>query len=163
METNRLIYDNGCIELYWCVNKKCQKQTSSHSCTELGKTQFFPVSIVNYLTRSSRPEVFCKKGILRNFAKFTGKNLRQCLFNKVAGLSFPQTDNFHFEGTLLRGNFLAGKSSEISVFHAVIVLSFWFSCIGSSNTFNTSLLLEFFFKILAVFHKSWLYSLSSLD
>ena len=30
--------------------------------------------------RSSRPEVFCKKGILRNFAKFTGKHLCQSLF-----------------------------------------------------------------------------------
>ena len=29
--------------------------------------------------RSSRPEVFCKKGVLRNFAKFTGKHLRQSL------------------------------------------------------------------------------------
>ena len=37
--------------------------------------------------RSSRPEVFCKKGVLRNFAKFTGKHLCQSLFlNKVAGL-----------------------------------------------------------------------------
>ena len=36
--------------------------------------------------RSSRPEVFCEKGILRNFAKFTGKHLFQSLFfNKVAG------------------------------------------------------------------------------
>ena len=36
----------------------------------------------------SRPEVFCKKGALRNFAKFTGKHLCQSLsFNKVAGLS----------------------------------------------------------------------------
>ena len=36
---------------------------------------------------SSRPEVFCKKGVLRNFTKFTGKHLRQSLFfNKVAGL-----------------------------------------------------------------------------
>ena len=36
--------------------------------------------------RSTRPEVFCKKGFLRNFAKFTGKNLCQSLFfNKVAG------------------------------------------------------------------------------
>ena len=36
--------------------------------------------------RSSRPEVFCKKGVLRNFAKFTGKHLCQSLFfNKVAG------------------------------------------------------------------------------
>ena len=39
--------------------------------------------------RSSHPEEFCKKGILRNFAKFTGKNLSQSLFfNKVAGLRF---------------------------------------------------------------------------
>ena len=37
--------------------------------------------------RSSRPEVFCKKGVLRNFAKFTGKHLCQSLFfNKVTGL-----------------------------------------------------------------------------
>ena len=36
--------------------------------------------------RSSRPEVFCKKGVLGNFAKFTGKHLCQSLFfNKVAG------------------------------------------------------------------------------
>ena len=31
--------------------------------------------------------MFCKKGVLRNFAKFTGKHLCQSLFfNKVAGL-----------------------------------------------------------------------------
>ena len=36
---------------------------------------------------SSRPEVFCKKGVLRNFAKFIGKHLCQSLFfNQVAGL-----------------------------------------------------------------------------
>ena len=36
--------------------------------------------------RSSCPEVFCKKDVLRNFAKFTGKHLCQSLyFNKVAG------------------------------------------------------------------------------
>ena len=36
--------------------------------------------------RSSRPDVFCEKFGLRNFAKFTGKHLRQSLFfNKVAG------------------------------------------------------------------------------
>ena len=38
--------------------------------------------------RSSLPEVFYRKGVLRNFAKFTGKHLCQSLlFNKVAGLS----------------------------------------------------------------------------
>ena len=37
--------------------------------------------------RSSRPDVFCKKGVLRDFAKSTGKHLCQSLFfNKVAGL-----------------------------------------------------------------------------
>ena len=35
----------------------------------------------------SRPEVFCEKGVVRNFAKFTGKHLCQAFFfNKVAGL-----------------------------------------------------------------------------
>ena len=37
--------------------------------------------------RSSRQEVSCEKGVLRNFAKFTGKYLWQSLFLiKVAGL-----------------------------------------------------------------------------
>ena len=37
--------------------------------------------------RSSHPEVFCKKGVLRNFAKLIGKYLCQSFFfNKVAGL-----------------------------------------------------------------------------
>ena len=37
--------------------------------------------------RSSRPDVFCKKGVLKNFVKFTGKHLCQALFfSKVAGL-----------------------------------------------------------------------------
>ena len=36
--------------------------------------------------RSSRPEVFCEKDVLKNFAKFTGKHLCQSpFFNKVAG------------------------------------------------------------------------------
>ena len=39
------------------------------------------------VSRSSRPEVFCKKGVLRNFAKITVKHPCQSLFfNKVAGL-----------------------------------------------------------------------------
>ena len=37
--------------------------------------------------RSNCPEVFCKKGVLRSYAKFTGKYLYQSLFfNKVAGM-----------------------------------------------------------------------------
>ena len=41
--------------------------------------------------RSSRPEVFCRKGVLRNFTKLTGKHLCQSPFlKKVAGL-WPAT------------------------------------------------------------------------
>ena len=44
------------------------------------------------MVRSSRPEVFCKKGVLRNFTKFTGKHLWQSpFFNKVAGLRLRLT------------------------------------------------------------------------
>ena len=47
----------------------------------------FAYSFIVENIRSSRPEVFCKKGVLRNFAKFTGKHLCQSLFyNKVAAL-----------------------------------------------------------------------------
>ena len=41
------------------------------------------------LKKKQPPEVFCKNGVLRNFAKFTGKHLYHSLFfNKVAGLFF---------------------------------------------------------------------------
>ena len=41
----------------------------------------------DHRARSSRPGVFCKKGVLRNFAKFTGKHLCWSLFfNKVPRL-----------------------------------------------------------------------------
>ena len=45
------------------------------------------VGLHDCCNRSSRSEVFCQKGVLRNFAKFTGKDLCQSLFfNKVKGL-----------------------------------------------------------------------------
>ena len=38
-------------------------------------------------SRSSRPELFCKKDLLRNFAKFIGKHLcKSLVFNKIADL-----------------------------------------------------------------------------
>ena len=41
---------------------------------------------VNYCFRCSHLEVFCRKGVLRNFAKFTGNHLRQTLFLRPATL-----------------------------------------------------------------------------
>ena len=51
-----------------------------------------PLWLINkqnaFRDRSNSPEVFCKKGVLRNFAKFTGKHVCQSFFfSKVAGLS----------------------------------------------------------------------------
>ena len=44
-------------------------------------------TIIFSTIRSSLQEAFCKKGVLRNFAKFTGKHLCQSLiFKKVADL-----------------------------------------------------------------------------
>ena len=54
--------------------------------------------------RSSHPVVFCKKAVLRNSAKFTGKHLCQNLFlNKVAGHLFYRTSPDHcFSGLNLQ-------------------------------------------------------------
>ena len=42
---------------------------------------------ISTICRSSCQEVFCKKGVLKNFAKFMGKQLCRCLFfNKLAGM-----------------------------------------------------------------------------
>ena len=44
--------------------------------------------IENYFYKSNRQEVFCKKGLLRNFAKLTGKHLCQaCNFIKTETLA----------------------------------------------------------------------------
>ena len=57
--------------------------------------------------RSSRLEVFCKKVVLWNFAKFTGKHLCQTLFfNKVGGLRLATSLKHTFSCEFLR-NFKA--------------------------------------------------------
>ena len=54
--------------------------------------------VLNFLIpthRSSRPEVFCKKGVLKNFANVTGKYL--CWSNKVSFLKEIPTQVFSSE------------------------------------------------------------------
>ena len=57
---------------------------ASHALIE----EAFKISVTNSIKiRSSRPEVFCKKDVLSNFTKFTGKHLYQSLlFNRPATL-----------------------------------------------------------------------------
>ena len=59
------------------------------NCCETRKVQMqdMPLKILSKNVKSNRPEVFSKRGVLRNFAKFKGKHLCQSLFFiKVAGL-----------------------------------------------------------------------------
>ena len=73
-----------------------------------------------WVPRNSRPKVFCKKVVLRNFVKSTGKHLSQSLFlDKVAGLrhwkrklsidtileSYQSTVNSVVLNTMLRKSF----------------------------------------------------------
>ena len=60
------------------------KQINSICTKSVEKVVYFR----NYVSfRSSRSEVFCKKDVLKNFAKLTGKHLCQSLFfNNVVGL-----------------------------------------------------------------------------
>ena len=53
--------------------------TKNKVLTVLNKRRFSFIMIEKrgYRYRSSRPEVFCKNGVLKNFAKFIGKHLRQ--------------------------------------------------------------------------------------
>ena len=82
--------------------------------------------------RSSRPEVFYKKDVLRNFAKFIGKHLCQGLFyNKVAGLRLV-TGNVSFQLSI---NF-AKNISELSL---------WLSLSRCSLTYTNIIILRHFF------------------
>ena len=61
-KTNLIIYDN--------IFQITHRVTTTNCCSEILMLKF----------ESSRPEVFCKKGVLRNLAKFTGEHLCQSLF-----------------------------------------------------------------------------------
>ena len=90
--------------------------------------------------RSSRPEVFCKKGVLRNFLKFTGKHLCQSLFfNKVAGLRLKNILSYRTP--------LVAASGNTNAFP-------WPHCIKRSCIFHTS------FQTL---HKKWSFPLRFLQ
>ena len=61
-------------------------RNNSHPMVETSE-RFYLMGLLQQNVKSSRSEVFCKNGVLKNFAKFTGKHLCQGLFfNKVAGL-----------------------------------------------------------------------------
>ena len=87
----------GCINLFWLVKiLKGKKTQITNAILHFFKNvsqvfrHFSQIVVYECVSRSSRSELFYKKGVLRNFAKFTGKDLCQSLlFNKVAGLRTP--------------------------------------------------------------------------
>ena len=80
-------------------------------------------------TRSSHPEVFLSKDVLKNFAKFTDKHLcRSLLFNKVAGWKPETVRSSHWRCSVKKGvlkNFenFTGENLCWSLF--LIKLKFW--------------------------------------
>ena len=79
-------HSNSTRKLYWLLLLKRLLHTII---TTLPMVIFFSCDYTfpPFLSESSRPEMFCKKGVLKNFTKFTEKHLCQSLlFNKVAGL-----------------------------------------------------------------------------
>ena len=60
----------------------CQILLALREVYRMSRSQMF----FKIVAEASRPDVFCEKGVLRTFAKFTRKHLYQSLFfNKVAG------------------------------------------------------------------------------
>ena len=98
-----------CLNLFWYFwnpQEALNKGTGRHAKAKVKTLKKWPNFIFAYifslifynqidldycLCRSSRPEVFFKKGVLRNFAKFTGEHLRWSLFlnDRLWDWSFP--------------------------------------------------------------------------
>ena len=124
-------------------------------------------AIVSHQDRSSHQRCSVKKGVLRNFAKFTGKHLCQRLFfNKVAGdssskhpitwcfiafvvapeIERTETTAFILWFNLQPSTFLVIESFRIKVFFITPFFNF-----GFSFSFFFFIFLYFFFAL------SWLY------
>ena len=69
-------------------------KVAGYRSANLLKLGFFPSSHWNRKFRSSRPEAFCKKSVLKNFAKFIGKHLFQRIFfNKALACNFIKKES----------------------------------------------------------------------
>ena len=95
--------------------------------------------------RSSRPEVFCKKAVLRNFAKFTGKYLcRSLFFNKIADWDLQLYTLFRSS----RRHLVSGAKSHVGSVNPTN-LGLWFEALLAiwCHMFACFLLLDLWFII----------------
>ena len=86
--------------------------------------------------------MFCKKGALRNFAKFTGKHLCQSLFlNKFAGRNFIKEETlaqmFSSEFCKTSNNAFSYRTPLVAISVSVIFFKSFLSILGnfSENVF----------------------------
>ena len=78
-------------------------------------------------SRSSRPEVFCKKCVLRNFTKFTGKHLCQRLWHTYFSVNFAKFLRTTFLQNTSGGCFCTVNSKKIT--HPFQRKAFYVDCI----------------------------------
>ena len=112
--TLTLIFCNRCLASRWNAQVKLCPQLIGRAEVSLVSPSFGFSKTTN-TTRSSHQRCSLKKGVLRNFTKFTGKHLCQSLFfNKVAG---PRCFPVNFV-KLLRTPFLqstAGATASVQL------------------------------------------------
>ena len=89
------------------------------------------------INRSSRPEVFCEKGALKNFTKFTGKHMWQSLFfNKVV--------------KFLRATFILNTSGRL-LLNKVLLQGFFFESPIIHKASYQLVLIEYFYHVIYAF------------
>ena len=78
---------NSCdIQKFWLLDVQISSLPQHKKFADLChlRVSIYDAKLIVY--RSSYPEVFCKKGVLRKYTKFTRKHLCQSVLNKVTSL-----------------------------------------------------------------------------
>ena len=85
--------------------------------------EFFLTSYLRF-NRSNRLEVFCKKGVLRNFAKYTGKHLCQSLLFEACNFIKKETlaKVFFWEFCKISKNTFSYKTPSVAAAGLIHVL-----------------------------------------
>ena len=110
---------------------------------------------------SSRPEMFCKRGVPRNFAKFTAKLLRQSLFfNKLqaSGLQlnikketliqlFSSEFSEISKNTVLCRTPLVAGSVDVAVLRDSLLFGHWEKTYLAENLFITASVFSYFVTV----------------